>query len=840
MVTNFDVRELLPGHPPVLDACLERLRAEVAQRPGVQLASLSPAPGGVRLEVEHDGAMADAGEVHRLVRDAAAGVRDAYRHLSFRLGRLHCADCAASIESEVGGLEGVAEAHASYGSERLDVVLDVGAGGKAESLIRTVRALGYEARALGAPVTDPSTVSSGGGRGQARAEVSARERSDTSPGDASASDVGPSGARRVLGMPLGLALSLGAGLALLAGWVSGWALGVPPALRVGFYALAYLAGGWRTAQHGFQAARRGRFDVDVLMLVAATGAAIVGAWPEGSLLLFLFSLGHALERFAMDRARRAIRALADLAPRTARVREGEREREVPVEALAVGDVVVVRGGERLPSDGEVVDGESGVDQAPITGESMPVWKGPGAQVFAGTINGDGTLLVRATRLASDTTLARVIALVERAQSAKSPTQRFTERFERVFVPVILVVTALVIVVPPLLGVPFGASFMRAMTLLVAASPCALALATPSAVLAGIARAARSGVLVKGGVHLENAGIARVVAFDKTGTLTTGRPEVTDVWALPGGVDEREVLSLAAAVESGSSHPLARAVVEERDRLGLAARVADDVTARQGLGVVGAADGETIRVGTEALLQGSGVPRPDAAVAQAASLREAGKTVMFVARGERVLGLVAVRDQPREAARAAIHALRRLGVTRTVMLTGDHPDVARAIASEVGIDEVRAGLMPDEKLEAVEELRRLHGPVAMVGDGVNDAPAMATATVGIAMGGAGTDVALETADIALMADDLGRLPYAIALSRASRHMIVQNLVVSLGVIAVLVVASLAGVVDIAVAVVFHEGSTVAVVVNALRLLGYRGPRAAGASGRSANAAIARAG
>lgn len=827
MMTSFDVRELLPGHPAVPDACVERLRRAVAQGAGVRHAALSEAPGRLSLEVEHDAAAIEEADLGRLVREAAASVAQRFSHVPFRLGRLHCAGCASTVESAVGRLEGVAEAHASYGSERLETVLDAVVGGTPAAVVETVRGLGYEARPL--RLTGESSVNVGGDghienghagalhRGRERVDQAeaARERADTAEAEAGHGHGG-----RMLGLPLGLALSIGAGLALAVGWVSGWALGAPQWLRVAFYALAYVSGGWEAAQHGFRAARRGHFDVDVLMLVAAAGAAIVGAWPEGALLLFLFSLSHAFEHYAMDRARHAIRALADLAPRTARVRADGAEREVPVESLAVGDVVVVRGGERLPSDGEVVEGESGVDQAPITGESVPVWKGPGEEVFAGTINGDGTLLVRTTRLASDSTLARVIAMVEQAQAAKSPTQRFAERFERVFVPVILGVTALVIVVPPLLGVPFGVSFMRAMTLLVAASPCALALATPSAVLAGIARAARSGVLVKGGVHLENAGVATVVAFDKTGTLTNGRPEVTDVWAVPGGAVPREVLAAAAAVESGSSHPLARAVTAESERRGLAARFADDVAARQGLGVVGVMDGETVSVGTEKLLQAAGVELPAVAAEQAARLREAGKTAMFVARAGRVMGLVAVRDQPREGARAAVAALKRLGVAHTVMLTGDHPDVARAIASEVGVDEVRAGLLPEDKLQAIEALRGTYGKVAMVGDGVNDAPAMATATVGIAMGGAGTDVALETADVALMADDLGRLPYAIALSRASRRMIVQNLTASLGVIGVLVGTSLAGVVGIAVAVVFHEGSTVAVVLNALRLLRFR--------------------
>jgi len=559
------------------------------------------------------------------------------------------------------------------------------------------------------------------------------------------------------------------------------------------------------------------------MVVAALGAAGLGEWAEGALLLFLFSFGHALQHMAMDRARNAIRALAGLVPKTARVRRDGAEEEVPLEDITIGDLVVVRAGERVPADGQVREGSSSVDQAPITGESIPVAKSVGSPVFAGTINGAGSLVIETTKRSEESVLARVIDAVQRAQKAKGATQRFTERFERVFVPTVLIGAVLVLLVPPLFGVAFSDSLLRALTVLVAASPCALALATPSAVLAGIARAARGGVLVKGGVHLENAGVAQVVAFDKTGTLTRGEPMVTDVLALEASEDE--LLAQVAAVEARTTHPLGRAVVQRAEARGLALPAVEAFEAVDGRGVRAQLGGETLSIGNRAWMRELGNDL-DAKSEEAAERWEAdGKTVMLVARGSRVVGLVAVRDELRQEAVRSIATAKRLGVKRVVMLTGDNHTVARAIAREAGVDEVEAGLLPDEKVNAVRRLREAHGHVMMVGDGVNDAPAMATASVGVAMGGAGTDVALDTADIVLMADDLTKLPLAMALSRASRRMMMQNLAVSLGVIALLVPSAVLGLVGIGWAIVLHEGSTLVVVANALRLLAFRLPAAA---------------
>jgi Cd2+/Zn2+-exporting ATPase len=449
-------------------------------------------------------------------------------------------------------------------------------------------------------------------------------------------------------------------------------------------------------------------------------------------------------------------------------------------------------------------------------------------VFAGTVNGEGALDVKVTRLAKDSTLSRVMKRVEEAQTQKSPTQQTVERFERVFVPAVLMAAALVIVVPPLFGAPLQVSFLRAMTLLVAASPCALALGTPASILAGVAQAARNGVLVKGGVHLENLGRLKAIAFDKTGTITQGRPEVTEVVKLPTSNFQLQtddaLLALAAAVESRSGHPLAQAVVRAAQAKGLASPHVGDVESLTGRGLRSAVNGQIVLIGSLNLMEESKVAVPGEAKQQIESLQASGQTIMLVALGAQLAGVVALADTLRADAAPTMAALRKMGVGETVMLTGDNARVATAIAKQVGLTDFRADLMPEDKVTAIRHLVEAHGEVAMVGDGVNDAPALANATVGIAMGGAGTDVALETADVALMGDDLSKLPFAVGLGRATRAIIMQNLFMALGVIGLLIIASLTGWAAIGMAILFHEGSTLVVVLNALRLLGYQSPKA----------------
>ncbi len=640
-----------------------------------------------------------------------------------------------------------------------------------------------------------------------------------------------------LGPNTELIFALASGAALGVGFVlEQWVSGVPSWLPLALFLLAYGFGGFFTVREAAENLRRKRFEIDTLMLVAAAGAAALGAWAEGALLLFLFSIGHALEHYAMGRAKRAIEALAELAPRTAHVRRGGQIVELPVEALEVGDVVVVRPNERLPADGFVVAGASSINQAPVTGESIPVDKQPVAdaasararptqigaasQVFAGTINGAGAIEIETTRKSSDTTLAKVVRMVSEAETQKSPTQRFTDQFARVFVPLVLVLAFLLLFAWVVVEEPFRDSFYRAMAVLVAASPCALAIATPSAVLSGVARAARAGVLIKGGAPLENLGSLSAIAFDKTGTLTEGRPRITDIVTV-GTITQDDLLATAVAVERLSDHPLAEAIARDGGaRLGDAAMAtATDLKSLTGKGVTALLDGETSWIGKPEMFGADGVAALGGETASiVARLREQGRTLMVVRRGARDLGVIGLLDTPRAEAEPTLKALRTLGIERMIMISGDHQQAAQAVAGQVGLTEAWGDLMPEDKVVAIKRLRA-DGKIAMVGDGVNDAPAMATATVGIAMGAAGSDVALETADVALMSDDLSQLPFTVGLSRRTRAIILQNLIVSLGVVAFLVPATIFGL-GIGPAVILHEGSTLLVVINALRLLGYR--------------------
>ncbi|WP_337171557.1 heavy metal translocating P-type ATPase [Gemmatimonas aurantiaca] len=626
-----------------------------------------------------------------------------------------------------------------------------------------------------------------------------------------------------------LVLSLVSGSATAAGWI----LESQDASRswwLSLYVAAYVFGAADLVMHQVRGIRtKGlTFDIDLLMLIAALGAAALGAWREGALLLFLFSLGHALQHYAMGRARRAIEALRDLAPTRATVlreQNGSRlEESVAIEQVTPGDIVVIKPAERIAVDGEVTEGRSSVNQAAITGESVPVEKSAGAPVYAGTVNGEGSLLVRVTVAIGDRTLDRVVRMVAEARTQQAPSQELTKRFERIFVPIVLIVDVLLMVAPPLLGLwTWGEAFYRAMALLVAASPCALALGTPAAVLSGIAQSARRGVLIKGGAHLEMLGTLTILALDKTGTVTKGEPEVTEV--IPAdGVDADHLVAISSAVERRSQHPLARAVVMEAERRGLTVAEAADVQSVVGRGVTGRVGSDMVEVGRLSLFTERGLVVPELLRARIERLERDGRSTMTVRRISvdsptgMWLGVLGVADQPRPGVREILDDLRRIGIRKLVMLTGDNAGVARAIGGQFGFDDIRAGLLPEGKVEAIEELA-LEGPVGMVGDGVNDAPALTTAAIGIAMGGAGTAAALETADVALMADDLGQLPFAVGLSRATRRVIRQNIAVSLGVIGVLIVATVTGASSIGLAVLIHEGSTLVVVGNALRLLRY---------------------
>ncbi len=627
-------------------------------------------------------------------------------------------------------------------------------------------------------------------------------------------------------------------------------------LSIVLYTLAYVTGGVFGVKAGLASALSGRVDVDLLMVLAALGAAIVGAPFEGVLLLFLFSLSNVLQEYAMGRTRHAIRALMQLRPARASVlRDGE-EVVLPVESCRVGDIFVVRPGEKIALDGTVVDGASAVDQAVITGESKPVKKEINDSVLAGTMNENGVLRVQVTKAAKDSTLAKVIRLVEEAQGQKAKTQRFLDRAEQYYATGVIIATALAIAIPVfIIGEGFDGAFYRAMTLMVAASPCALIISTPASILSGIGNGARRGILFKGGVHLEQAAGIQVVAFDKTGTLTLGRPRVSDVIVMPQTTgadaevttgdddagrreddgtdtagelwsgDSEDLLALVATVESNSEHLLAKATVEEAKRRNIAISETLAFEAVSGRGVRAGVDGKTILIGNGAFIEESSPANMDSVAAHLGRLESENKTVVLVAQELRagevtVLGVVAFSDQLRDDAGDVVADLKELGVRRVVMLTGDNKETAENIGNAVGVDEVYSELMPDQKLTVIEELERKYGPVAMIGDGVNDAPALARASLGVAMGAAGTDVAMETADVVLMADELSKVAYVVALSLRTRQTLIFNLGLALLLIAIMIVGIFAVALPLPLAVVGHEGGTVLVSLNGLRLLFFR--------------------
>jgi len=589
--------------------------------------------------------------------------------------------------------------------------------------------------------------------------------------------------------------------------------GAPSAVWIPAFLVCYVVGGQDSARSGLAELRDKRLDVDLLMVVAAIAAACIGQWREGALLIVIFSTSGALESFAMRRTEAGVRALMKLAPEEATLLGDDgSEVRVPAASLEVGHTIVVRPGERVGADGEVLTGSSDVDEASITGESIPVPKRPGEEVFAGTINGSGVLEVRVSRPSEQSVIARIATLVEEAQEQKARTQLFIEGIEQRYSIGMVGVTLLLLALPvPLFGWTFEETLLRAMTFMIVASPCAVVLATMPPLLAAIATSARMGVLVKGGVPMEALAGIDAVAFDKTGTLTEGMPSVIDVVALDG-LDEDEVLALAAAAEAGSEHPLGRAVVREAQRRELVIAKVTEFQALPGRGVEALVGGRTIRVGSRRLIEVEG---ENHALVQ--TFERAGKAVLTVERAGLVVGVIACADTLRGDARTVVRQLAAVGVSETVLLTGDHSGAAALVAGQTGVSRVHAGLLPEEKVHHVRDLQRQGRRVLLVGDGVNDAPALATAEIGIAMGGKGTDVALETADAVLVTDRLERIPQIIALSRKANRVVKQNLVFAGTVIVVLVTLDLTGHLPLTLGVVGHEGSTILVALNGLRLL-----------------------
>ncbi|MCL6459655.1 MAG: cadmium-translocating P-type ATPase [Gorillibacterium sp.] len=582
-----------------------------------------------------------------------------------------------------------------------------------------------------------------------------------------------------------------------------------------FFVLAYVTGGYQKAWEGFTKLFKERdLDVDLLMVIAAVGAASIGYWMDGAILIFIFSLSGALEEYTMERTNHEITSIMQLRPEEAFVVLEGIERKVKVEQLEVGQIVLVRPGERIPADGRIVEGQSAVDQASITGESLPIDKAVDDEVFAGTINGQGALKISVTKPAGETLLSRIIHLVQEAKNEMPPSQLFVERFEGIYAKIVVLSALLLMTIPPfLLDWTWDKTIYRAMIFLVVASPCALVSSIMPAILAGISNAARKGVLFKGGIHLEQIGNVAVVAFDKTGTLTEGKPKVTDIHTFQE-YSESALLILAASLEHLSEHPIAKAIVHIAKDKGLVLEPASELQAVTGLGVHGLVSGVDCRIGKRGLLIGLQMEPEQVRIAK--ELEADGKTVIFVEAGGLFIGILAVQDTLRANAEEAVAALKKMN-KRVVMLTGDSLSTAQVIGKQAGVDEVYAELLPEHKVDIIKKLTAEYGKVAMIGDGVNDAPALATASVGIAMGAAGTDVALETANVVLMADDISKIPYAISLGLRTSRVIKQNVSFAIAVIILLVLTNFLGGINLPSGVVGHEGSTLVVIISGLRLL-----------------------
>ncbi len=881
--TKIQVCLLLPqgnGCEP----CLQRLQERIQAYRGIEEAHLDRESDQLRFCVHYDPNLVSLDYVQALAVEESARLEWRYRHETLPVVGLDCPDCAQTLESGIGRLDGVLWVSANFAAGTLAVEYDAERVDRPTILSR-IRALDYD---VSEPSLSREMVFQVGGLDCADCALHLEEALSRTAGvDAVSVDFSLARLRVVsqdgaeirtaveqVAQGMGYSLKVEATgepegiVGPMPSWrqwlwrrrrdlttvASGLLIGVAVILRLlgqpeEVVAVAFVAaiavGGFYIARAGWAALRTARsLDMNALMSIAAVGSIFVGEWAEGAVAMFLFSLGNTLEGYTMDRARNAIRGLMDLSPRKATVLHGREEQQVAVEELRVGDRILVRPGERVPMDGIVLTGESAVNQAPITGESVPVEKSPGYEVFAGTVNGQGALTVRVTRLAADTTIARIIKMVEEAQAQKAPSQRFVDRFARVYTPVVIAIAAGVAILPPLVGWLSGAGpfvallgtwFYRALVLLVIACPCALVISTPVSIVSAIASSARAGVLIKGGAHLESLGALRVIAFDKTGTLTAGQPQVVDVRCLdhPAGLAWidcpacRQMLADAAAVERRSEHPLAQAVVQaaEEQNLASASSVAEAVQALTGRGVRGRVDGHSLTVGTHTYIHENDPELVDSPLCDAVHAAQAAGQTAMVVRDDccGVRGYIAVADTLRPGVAAVMSELYRVGIEQTVMLTGDNEATAQAIASAAGVDAVQAELLPEHKVAAIESLLDQYGAVAMVGDGVNDAPALARATVGIAMatgGSAGTDTALETADVALMAGDLGKLPFAVRLSRRARAIIRQNVALSLGIKAVFLALAVAGVATLWMAVFADMGASLIVTFNGMRLLRQR--------------------
>lgn len=700
-----------------------------------------------------------------------ATIREGLQKSVFRISGMDCGDCAAKLEKRLAALPGVKSAAVNFGAGKLTVEHNT----TDSILIQTVKQAGYGATKDGAArQPTPETVWWKSARTLATAA---------------------------------------SGIMLTIATILDWS-GITGGIVTWLYALTAITGGFHTAKSGLYGLRSLSLDMNFLMTVAIIGAAAIGEWSEGAAVAFLFSFGNTLQAYTMDKTRQSIRSLMELAPPVAWVRRDHEEKRLPVEEIVVGDIVIVKPGERIAMDGVVHSGISAVNQATITGESLPVEKTTGDTVYAGTVNEHGALEISVTKTADNSTLAKISHLVEEAQAQKAPSQQFVDVFAKYYTPIVLVLAAGIMVVPWLLfQQPFAPWFYNGLVLLVISCPCALVISTPVAIVSAIGNASRRGVLIKGGAYLEVMGSINAIAFDKTGTLTQGKPLVTDIVA-SNGYSEADFLAMAAGIEKWSEHPLANAIVEKAKGLGF--KTAVHFKALVGRGAQAEIDGQMIYIGNVRLFEDLGYDLAIHAKTLAA-LEQQGKTVMLMGRENVILGMIAVADTLRENSREAIQALHQTGMKHIAMLTGDNSRVAAAIAKKLDLDTFYSGLLPEDKVTTIKKIARDYGKVVMVGDGVNDAPAMAAATVGVAMGVAGSDVALETADVALMTDDLGKLAYLIKLSHKTVAIIKQNIVFALSIKVIFLLLLALGMGNLWLAVLADMGASLLVTMNGMRLM-----------------------
>ncbi len=787
-------------------SCPAGVSKTVRESPGVEGVDIDHKSG--RIDILYDPSRASQADVERAARRLSGQIDTIPGKCVFRLHGRGCEECARRIGIDLEHRSGIRRASASFLGGVLSVSFDQ-AGHDESTILETARSAGAQVEPL-----EEALYKEEAEKREARTSFSAFVR------------YWLSGTRLEI---VFTALTL---VCMVAGLVVE-KIGAASLVYNTLYVLAYVFGGYYGTLAGLESIRRRVVDVDLLMILAALGAAYVGAPFEGAMLLFLFSFSEVLQTFAIGRTRNAIKALAQMRPQSAHVLRGDRIVETPIAQIELGARLLIRPGDRIPLDGRVVSGESTLDQSSVTGESMPVSKAVGDSVFAGTMNQNGSLTVQVTRLAKDSTISKLIKMVEEAQSEKARTQRFLETAEQYYALGVIIFTVLLgVLLPTVFKVPLDEALYRAITVMVVASPCALVISTPASILSAIGNGARRGILFKGGAHLEQAATLRVITFDKTGTLTEGQPRVNAVISF-GDTPSAELLRLAGAVEAKSEHPLAQAIVEHARGEGAAFPECEGFRAVTGKGAFARVEGRAIVVGSPKWMREYHFENAEAIESRVAEIQDSGRTNVLV--GEvheesntvKVLGSFAIADHLRAEVPAMVKHLREQGIRRVVMLTGDAERVAKAVSAEAGLDEYYAELLPEDKVRLMKELSRGEH-VGMVGDGTNDAPALASATVGIAMGAAGSDVALESADIVLMANDLKRIPYLIALSHAARRVMLQNLIFAAGVIVVMVLATLllplVGVdVPLPLGVFAHEGGTVLVCLNGLRLLAFKDKR-----------------